>query len=760
MSAAPSLHPCGISLHFRVMQPLIASVRQLRWPFVPFAVFVLLSPLATPLGAQPGALQFKMLAFASREGGAPAVVTVTRVGGSAGTVTVEFFTEDGTAYADEDYSPASGTLTFSPGVLNQTFTVPVLNDLTYELNETVTLQLRNPAGGATIGGIQNATLNIADNDPCIYTVSPLGRTHGPEGGSGTFIVNATPGCQWTITEMADWLGVTPGSGVGSNEVLYSVDPNPSTLQRAATLRIAGRTFTVTQRGVPPPDITRPVVTIATPAAAARVTNLPLVVTGRATDARGVVLVEYRLENSAGTNDWQPAAGTTNWSASLDPLPPGANTVRLRAHDPAGNISAEVARTINYVVVSQLTLGASGNGTVTPNLNGRFLDVGRAYTVTAVPAPLNLFSNWTGDLTTNVPRLTFRMATNLQLQANFVPNPFRPVRGTYHGLFLNSGDARHESTGFFSATTTDLGAYSAKLTLAGQVLPLTGRFGLDGRATNIIARAGLNPVVLQFHLDFLDPYGLIEGTFGDGNWQAELRAHRSVLNAVTNRAPQAGRYTVLLPGDSDPARAPSGTSAGTVTIDASGRLTFTGTLADGTPVAQIVPISTDGEWPLFVRLYGGGGELIGRQGFAEAVSSDVDGTFFWNKPAVSAGSLYTNGFAHAATLTGARYRPPTNALDFRLTYTNAVVSFSDGNLETPFANALQVNPGNRFVNLGTNKLTLTLALPTGMFSGTATVPGTTRVLPFRGALHLKLDTGAGFFVGTNQGGRVLLGPANP
>ena len=85
-------------------------------------------------------------------------------------------------------------------------------------------------------------------------------------------------------------------GTGTVQVAYSVDPNPSTSQRSATLRIAGKTFTITQRGIPPPDVTKPTVTFLTPASGARVTNSPVTVTGKASDAGGVILVEFRLED--------------------------------------------------------------------------------------------------------------------------------------------------------------------------------------------------------------------------------------------------------------------------------------------------------------------------------------------------------------------------------------------------------------------------------------------------------------------------------
>ena len=43
-------------------------------------------------------------------------------------MTVQYATANGTATAGSDYTATSGTLTFTPGQLTQTVTVPVLGD--------------------------------------------------------------------------------------------------------------------------------------------------------------------------------------------------------------------------------------------------------------------------------------------------------------------------------------------------------------------------------------------------------------------------------------------------------------------------------------------------------------------------------------------------------------------------------------------------------------------------------------------------------
>lgn len=79
-------------------------------------------------------------------------------------VTVSYATSDGTATAGRDYLPASGQLTFNPGVTQQSFTISTLDDTKYESKETVLLQLSAP-NGAALGIPPVASLSIQDNDP-------------------------------------------------------------------------------------------------------------------------------------------------------------------------------------------------------------------------------------------------------------------------------------------------------------------------------------------------------------------------------------------------------------------------------------------------------------------------------------------------------------------------------------------------------------------------------------------------------------------
>ena len=82
---------------------------------------------------------------------------------ATGSVTVDYATADGTATAGEDYTAASGTLSFANGERVKTIAVPVLDDAIDEGEETFTLRLSNARGaritdGEAVGTIENDDL--------------------------------------------------------------------------------------------------------------------------------------------------------------------------------------------------------------------------------------------------------------------------------------------------------------------------------------------------------------------------------------------------------------------------------------------------------------------------------------------------------------------------------------------------------------------------------------------------------------------------
>ena len=101
--------------------------------------------------------------------GATVDFTVTLNRAASGTVTVDYATADGTATAGEDYTAASGTLTFAAGVLTQTVAVALLDDAIDEGRETFTLTLSNPTGAVIADGDATGTIINTDHMPKAWT---------------------------------------------------------------------------------------------------------------------------------------------------------------------------------------------------------------------------------------------------------------------------------------------------------------------------------------------------------------------------------------------------------------------------------------------------------------------------------------------------------------------------------------------------------------------------------------------------------------
>ena len=117
------------------------------------------------------------------------------------------------------------------------------------------------------------------------------------------------------------------------------------------------TDTITVAG--PPDTVDPTVTILNPASDPFASTVPVAtVTGTAADNVGVVQVTWQNTTTGASG---AAAGTLAWTAAGIPLQAGANNIRIRAADAAGNTGTDTV-TINYT--SPTPAGQVAGATVT------------------------------------------------------------------------------------------------------------------------------------------------------------------------------------------------------------------------------------------------------------------------------------------------------------------------------------------------------------------------------------------------------------
>ena len=150
-----------------------------------------------------------------------------------------------------------------------------------------------------------------------------------------------------------------------------------------------------------------------------------------------------------------------------------------------------------MVSDRLTLLTVGSGRVSPNYSNAVLEVGKSYKLTATAGSGNVFSNWVGSvlgstvISSEAASLTFTMRSNLVLQANFIPSPFSPAKGTYNGLFSETNRAQ-ESSGMLSLSLTANGAYSGSLERGRDKYPFTGKFDVGGRRRRLCHGGGPTP----------------------------------------------------------------------------------------------------------------------------------------------------------------------------------------------------------------------------------------------------------------------------
>lgn len=95
---------------------------------------------------KPGTLGFSALNYYVTENGRKGVITVTRLDGSSGDLSIDYATSDGTAQARKDYTATKGRLSFATGQTTNYIYIPIIDNTVAELDRTIKITLSNPAG--------------------------------------------------------------------------------------------------------------------------------------------------------------------------------------------------------------------------------------------------------------------------------------------------------------------------------------------------------------------------------------------------------------------------------------------------------------------------------------------------------------------------------------------------------------------------------------------------------------------------------------
>jgi len=274
----------------------------------------------------------------------------------------------------------------------------------------------SPISGWAVPDAQTVTVEANQTTPASGVYLPFGALRVTLNPAGA--VDA--GAQWQVDGGA-WQesgGTVWGLAVGVHALGFKTIP----MWRAPTNRpvtVGNTSITMGTGAYSPTDVTPPTVSILT-SNASQWGYQGLTIVGQANDNVRVSQVWYQLNSNA----WAVANGTTNWVASVT-LAHGTNVIRVYAVDTSGNKSATNSLTAIYALTARLVVKINGSGTVSPNLDGQILQIGKSYTMTAQAGTGFRFTNWSGGINltliwlTNGTTLQFVMQTNLVLRAAFL-----------------------------------------------------------------------------------------------------------------------------------------------------------------------------------------------------------------------------------------------------------------------------------------------------------------------------------------------------
>lgn len=338
--------------------------------------------------APVGSVAFINSSFTGSEDASNARVVLSRTGGSAGPVTATVAASPGSA-SIADYSGSSFSVTWSGGQSGiRNLDIPIVDDSLFEGTESFAIEITGASGGAGVGSIDRATVNITDNDaepePGIVSMTATSfdgseddkkaeiilRRSGGSDGAVSATVTASAGSAGTsdytgTSFTASWAAGQSGTQTISIPI---VDDNNVEGSETFTVRITsasgGATIssaddaTVTILDNDDPDPTPGVVSLtASTYDGSEDDGVASITLRRAGGSDGAITATVTATaGTAGTSDFTGTTFTANWNAGQA----GTRTITVPVVD-----DAEIEGTETFSV--QIT-SASGGATISTARN--------------------------------------------------------------------------------------------------------------------------------------------------------------------------------------------------------------------------------------------------------------------------------------------------------------------------------------------------------------------------------------------------------
>ena len=118
---------------------------------------------------------FSSPAYVASETNSRVTLNVLRYSGSNITTQVSYATTNGPAVANTNYVPVSGTLTFNPGEVQKSISVPLLHDPRATGSQTFGVNLMNPTAGAQLAFPSSANVILLDAEAGVRFTNSVAR---------------------------------------------------------------------------------------------------------------------------------------------------------------------------------------------------------------------------------------------------------------------------------------------------------------------------------------------------------------------------------------------------------------------------------------------------------------------------------------------------------------------------------------------------------------------------------------------------------
>ena len=677
--------------------------------------------------APPATVAIEQATYSVNEdaAGGQVAIKLVRTGNAGTAFSVNFSTSNDSAVAGTDFTGQTNVpVSFAANDTSKTVNVAIARRTGFQGNRQFGIAISGPTGNVSLGAISTAIVSIVEVDPAPPTVAFSAASYPVNEDAGQVAVALTRTGDATAAFTVNFstadgtaLAGTDFTGQTNAPVSFAAGETTKTVNVAIAHRAGfqgNRAFNVT---------------LSSPSGAILGGQSSATVPIAEVDPQPATLVFGSAAFSVAEN---VAGGTVAIAISRSGVTTGAGSVTFSTSN-----GTALAGT-DYTAQTNVQVDFAANET-TKTVNIAVLDrsgfqPSRQFTVT--------LSNATNGGTLGAPSSATVTVTDKDAQVSGA------VAGTYRGLIVPTGTPANETSGSIALTVTTTGSFTGQLHLGGGSLSFGGRFDQSGAAQfkpgltptlklkiNCDTPLDLGTLALKIAGDVIDGAASNPGVVANVHFERDAFDGRTVQTSVDpSFLANGGKYTVVLPSKAQTGLAasafPQGDGIGFITLNRKGRVTFTGTLADGRAFTSITKLAKNYTCPVFVVMYKMSGSLAGNLAFQISADSDLSGSdFLWLRPIAARSAYYPAGWPFGVKLDvlGASYaippkNPPTSAFPglgaVDLVNGNASLEVADGKLTAPIAKNLNIYPNNavRAVPATDTSFNAVISKNTGRVSG--------------------------------------------